>query len=198
MRKLLSKLNFRGWDVGDVLVFVLTVLAIVVLTLFLIAFARPYDKLRIDAPEDGYELMGVSEYTEDGIPVVREGTPHLMYQTEICNDAVDVEVTRWVDEYGRRLGNAIDLPDERSSAILIETQQIFRADDEPFCTGVVDVRTPLPTDLSAFRTGGLYTFRTANTYSPSVWTYDRTVTTMTERFWYVTADAPVPEPLDTE
>ena len=56
---------------------------------------RPYDDLTMEVI-DGGKLVDVTEYTEDGLPVIRSDDKVTFY-VDTCNQGVDTTTERWMD-----------------------------------------------------------------------------------------------------
>ena len=131
-----------------VAVVTLTLLGViaVMLALVTVAFVVPYDDFST-TPKDQNEsgeaiLKGVSEYTEEGVPIINFGES-ISYEVETCNNGVDLYVEKWLESYGKYSPSSeAELePDERTGAVIIALQEFFVP--EPICTdGTVVVEIP--------------------------------------------------------
>ena len=167
----------RRHRVGAVVAQAVVAVLVVVLAFYLWLVLRPYTSVAVPGfPEDGYALTFDRGRTPEGLPILYYGD-NIRYETELCNDGVDVRFFRYLDQYGRQVGTANGDPDERQFTLLEETGEVWRSGDDPFCTG------PFEADFSldGIESPGVYRFRTDNIYDPNFAT-SRTVTTFTERF----------------
>lgn len=118
----------------------------VILALVTAAFVVPYDDFS-SIPKEQNEfgeaiLTNVSEYTEDGLPIINFGET-ISYEVETCNNGVDLDVEKWLESYGKYspTSEAQLAPDERTGAIIIALQRFFVP--EPICVdGTVEVDIP--------------------------------------------------------
>ena len=122
----------------------------------------PYDSIVVGE----YGPIITDEYTEDGLPVVREGAV-LSYEVEVCSDGSPVRTERWADLYGPFDGAdgeeiiAFDGVTPTSSR-LSETLEFPERDDSGCATNVA--RVELPEEL---REGSVYAIRNITSYRPN-------------------------------
>ena len=131
------------------------------------------------------------EFTSDGVPVVREGSP-IMYEQRFCSTGIGSTVNRWMDVYGPYTG--VPAAELKRSVSFEIPRVVVEADIEPsgdLRCDTVTSREPIPDYINA---GAVYAFRIEVSYHPNPM---RTVTvsggtTAEDRFLYLPIGAPIP------
>lgn len=136
-------------------------------------------------------LIGVTERTSEGVPVVRQGQP-LRWEVPFCNRGVNTYSERWMDIYGKATESGfVDTtshPDVRTASFGVPPVVFWAKDAGQSECGEAEVYAIIPSYVAP---GSFYRFRVVSSYEPNpIRTVN--VTSETELFFYAGVDDGTP------